>query len=493
MTSHSIDRSILRSSPHFSTVLPAKKVLVASLAVALAVLGMPAQAQGPAIVGEATMVIGVAKLIGSDGVSRTVERGTTIRVGERIQTQSGGHVHLRFVDGGRLSIRPSSSLQVEDYSHSDQQPVLGAIKFRLDEGVVRSITGSWGEAARDRFRLNTPVAAIGVKGTDFVVKSEGEKTTASVYTGAIALTPLVGACSTSVGPCLNGFEKILSEDMKGQMVELSRRQATPQLVPLIDLLAKNTRNAATVASADVVTARLDKPLTSEDTQTESRAAKALIADSQAVAITAAPAAAAVTAATAVAAVTASAAVVPVTIPASPAQPPQVNQLFWSRYIWVQTMDGDTFTRNLGQALATADYDRLPDNGNYLMFRPTASPASSGVLKSTDAVANFRLANSTAQLALASGKPSEAVSVNSGALSVDFTRSTFATRLGLSSNTIGTESIVANGNITSSGMLQAVSTNAAINGALTLDGKEAGYAFDKAVAAGTLRGVTLWGR
>ena len=33
----------------------------------------------------------------------------------------------------------------------------------------------------------------------------------------------------------------------------------------------------------------------------------------------------------------------------------------------------------------------------------------------------------------------------------------------------------------------------VAGALTRDGKEAGYLFSKDVSAGTFRGVTLWGR
>ena len=162
----------------------ARRWLPAGLLAAALPLAAAAQEVLP-IIGEATMVIGTAKLASVDGAARLVERGTPIRIGDRVETEAGGHVHVRFVDGGRLSVRPLSRLQVENYSHSAQQPAQTAIRFRLDEGVVRSITGSWGEAARDRFRLNTPVAAIGVKGTDFIVKSDAEKTSASVYTGAI--------------------------------------------------------------------------------------------------------------------------------------------------------------------------------------------------------------------------------------------------------------------------------------------------------------------
>jgi len=189
------------------------------------------------IVGEAAMVIGVARITSASGETSAVSRGSAIHVGDRIETESGGHVHVRFIDGGRLSIRPSSRLQVENYSYSTQQTALTAIKFRLDEGVVRSITGAWGESARERFRLNTPVAAIGVKGTDFVVRSDADTTAASVYTGAIVFAALTDSCQASLGPCLNGGEKLLSQDMKGQMLEIGRGQASPSLVPLVDLMA----------------------------------------------------------------------------------------------------------------------------------------------------------------------------------------------------------------------------------------------------------------
>lgn len=41
------------------------------------------------------------------------------------------------------------------------------VRFRLDRGVARAISGAAAEGARERFRLNTPLVAIGVRGTDF--------------------------------------------------------------------------------------------------------------------------------------------------------------------------------------------------------------------------------------------------------------------------------------------------------------------------------------
>lgn len=467
-----------------------------SLALALAAMGQHAQAgtsPGPgAIVGEATMVIGAAKLWGEDGASRAVSRGAAVRVGDRIETEAGGHVHLRFVDGGRLSVRPASRLQIESYSHAPDQPALGAIKFRLDEGVVRSITGAWGEAARERFRLNTPVAAIGVKGTDFVVRSDAESTAASVYTGAITVTPLANGCGATVGPCLNGHEKQLSDDMKGQMLELDRRQSTPMLVSAVDLLARSSRRGQ---PATEIVAVADKPMAIDVNHAEPGGTKNLVNESRAVTVVAnapaepAPQRPEVPVIPPV--------IVPPVVQLPPVEPPpvavlppEVTQLGWVRYAWTPKVDSDTFAYQFEQAVV-AGLERVWGNANYAVFRH--STPEGAVMAPAEASANFRLASASAQLALASSNRIEAVNVDDGSLFVDFSRATFSTMLALSSPTIGRDQIGVSGTVGSTGVLKTTQGNAAVGGALSLDGRDAAYAFEKANAGGTLRGITLWGR
>jgi hypothetical protein len=88
---------------------------------------------------------------------------------------------------------------------------------------------------------------------------------------------------------------------------------------------------------------------------------------------------------------------------------------------------------------------------------------------------------------------ETVNVHQGSLNVDFTRATFATLLALSSPTLGGDFVSASGTVASNGALKSTEGNANVGGVLSLDGRDAAYAFEKAHAAGTLRGVTLWGR
>ncbi len=505
---------------------------LAPLAALLLALTGPAHSagapDGAAMVGEATLVIGVAKVISADGVERSVERGSAIRVGDRIETGAGGHVHLRFVDGARLSVRPASRLQVENYSRASDASALTAIKFRLDEGVVRSITGAWGEAERDRFRLNTPVAAIGVKGTDFVVKSDGETTLASVYTGAIMLTPIAGVgCQASFGPCLNGSEKLLSEDMKGQMLSLSRLQATPQLVPAVDLLAQRVVRpvmAEVTVRPDLVIKPEVNPVASPVvSRTDTSPEKTVVSESRVtemVAVQVASAAQLVQPVVSPQPVVPTPPVVTPTQPVTPVQPvapvapvepvkpvvvvtpvapvapvvlpPVVNQLVWARMASVAP-DGDSLSRSFAQAIEGGRQGTV-GNFAYSLYREVSATAPV-VLASADTSANFRLAGSAAQLTMPSGRStvSEAVQVNNGTLSVDFAHSTYATQLNVSNARIGVDSVTSNGIIKSNGVLLGQGGNAYTAGALSLDGKEAGYFFEKTLAAGQLTGLTLWGR
>jgi len=196
--------------------------------------------QAATSVGEVTLVIGEVSAMRPDGSSLPMKRGELIYAGDVLETADGGHVHVRFVDGALVSVRPSSRLVIEQYEESAGSPV--AIKFKVEKGVIRSITGKWGQANPEKFRLNTPVAAIGVKGTDFVVKVDGDATQAAVFTGSIAMSALTPECAQTLGPCDTANTLTLASDMKGVMLQLAPQQSSsPVLAPAVDLLVQRTQ------------------------------------------------------------------------------------------------------------------------------------------------------------------------------------------------------------------------------------------------------------
>lgn len=125
------------------------------------------------------------------GAEQPVSRGYSIVPGDVIRTTTSGHVHIRFVDGALVSVRPDSVLQVVEYRYDAANPSASLIKFYLETGTVRGISGDLvAQLARDKFRLNTPLVAIGVKGTDFVTQADAKRAAAGFNQGAIVLAPL---------------------------------------------------------------------------------------------------------------------------------------------------------------------------------------------------------------------------------------------------------------------------------------------------------------
>src|SRR5690606_30187211 len=79
------------------------------------------------------------------------------------------------------------------------------VRYRLEDGVARSITGAVGESNKEAFRLNTPVAAVGVRGTDFVVATNAATSRVAVNSGAVVVAALGGQCAADAfGSCATG-------------------------------------------------------------------------------------------------------------------------------------------------------------------------------------------------------------------------------------------------------------------------------------------------
>src|SRR6185369_12027745 len=184
-------------------------------------------------VGEVTMSVGPVVRTSAQGLPEVVRRGSPIMPGDRLDTADGGHVHIKFIDGALVSIRPGSRLWVQDYRYDPEHVALSLVRFKLEYGVARAISGAAAEGARERFRLNTPLVAIGVRGTDFVVRSGETATTAAVNQGAIIMAPFGEGCQAhALGPCGSTSARILSAEMGQLAVEFRAQFSQPEIKPL---------------------------------------------------------------------------------------------------------------------------------------------------------------------------------------------------------------------------------------------------------------------
>ena len=71
----------------------------------------------------------------------------------------------------RCPCAPTARSRSRPIASTPQQPASSEVRLQVDHGITRSISGRATEVDKNRFRLNTPVAAIGVRGTDFIVQA----------------------------------------------------------------------------------------------------------------------------------------------------------------------------------------------------------------------------------------------------------------------------------------------------------------------------------
>jgi hypothetical protein len=434
---------------------PIQRALMAALVIVLPLWFSPAGAwaAAPTHVGEVSLAIGVNRVIRANS-NHTIQRGMQVMPGDRIETDRGGHVHLRFVDGAYVSVRPGSRLTVESYDYDAAQPQQGTVRFRLESGVARAISGKIAESARERFRLNTPIAAIGVRGTDFVVLAEADRVRVTVNSGAIVLAPLGEGCQASgLGPCSTSAARTLSADMGRVMLEFQPQQGTPRVVPVNG-----------IPSPD----RLNPPSPQEPRASASGNEPVSEAKNE------------VLAAQAVSGRGGAGSVRPV-IPAVPLAP---ATLVWGRWA-SQALAGDTLSQSLSEAAAGRNV--TVGNDYYGLFRP--EPSFSQLISNVGKV-EFTLRD--AQVHLLRGGVAELGKVDGGWLAIDFTARQFGTGLSMSHPQAGSAALQASGPVQFSGMFVSRQNDTWVAGAISGDAKEAGYFFEKQVPFGTFMGITRWG-
>jgi hypothetical protein len=177
-------------------------------------------------VGEVVFVVGDVRV---QGVAAPIKRGVKLDIGQIINTGANGHVHIRFIDQAFVSIRPDSELHIEQYVYDAANPDNNRVKFFLAQGTSRLITGKAGQAAKQNFRLNTPVAAIGVRGTDFLVQADQNITRVAVQQGAVVVSPFGQDCSVqTLGPCGGSQALDLLGSLTGRYLEVK-----PQVSPIL--------------------------------------------------------------------------------------------------------------------------------------------------------------------------------------------------------------------------------------------------------------------
>jgi len=123
--------------------------------------------KGPQSVGQVIKNRGKTFAISKNKKRRNLDIGNEVFVGDRIYTGVTGFVRLSMIDDAKIDLRCNSEMLIEDYRllRGGNRSVLHLIK-----GSVRKITGSIGKVADDIYEMHTPLATVGVRGTEYAIR-----------------------------------------------------------------------------------------------------------------------------------------------------------------------------------------------------------------------------------------------------------------------------------------------------------------------------------
>ena len=133
--------------------------------VAALIIGLLVAGSAWAEIGSVTEASGTAIIKrGKDTIQ--IAKGTQIKVNDKVETKNG-KVKIVFKDDTNVTVTESSSLVIDDFVY-DPKSGAGKLGLKAAAGTVRYVSGSIAKDPKN-VKINTPTAAIAVRGTDFVM------------------------------------------------------------------------------------------------------------------------------------------------------------------------------------------------------------------------------------------------------------------------------------------------------------------------------------
>ena len=127
-------------------------------------------------------------------------------VGDTVITGGNGRVQMQFADGALFSLQPKTRFRIDEYIYSAAQQ---RGFFSLIRGALRTSSGVIGKKNVDDYKLQTPTATVGIRGTEYLAeetacdpvcapgRSAGLRV--SVSQGKIVVVNLTGSVEVAAG------------------------------------------------------------------------------------------------------------------------------------------------------------------------------------------------------------------------------------------------------------------------------------------------------
>jgi FecR protein len=160
-----------------------RKVILASISLFI-ISGLAiSQSFAATKIGRVSSTKGKVKISRSYGsVDSNVKVGTDIFVGDEIATGKRGFIRILLDDNSVFTIGSVSRVVMDDYVLSNRPNKRRGV-FRLLVGRLKAVVSRWSQKGATDYRVKTPSAVAGVRGTSFILWVDAEG-----YTDVLTLT-----------------------------------------------------------------------------------------------------------------------------------------------------------------------------------------------------------------------------------------------------------------------------------------------------------------
>lgn len=108
------------------------------------------------------------------GAARSLAKGTAVYEGDTIRTGTSSRLELAMIDGTKVTLGDNSTLTIDAYLYAPKTKQGNGV-LTLAGGVFRAVTGGLAKLRGQPFEVKTPIATIGIRGTDFWGEQRADK------------------------------------------------------------------------------------------------------------------------------------------------------------------------------------------------------------------------------------------------------------------------------------------------------------------------------
>jgi hypothetical protein len=137
------------------------------LALSIIVISLLLSSASHASSGTVILAKGVVTATGTNKSNRVLAKGAAIEEGDIINTANKSFAVIRMLDNTKLTLKPGTTIAIGKFN-VEKGKEEGCIN--LVKGGLRTVTGLIGKRKPDSFQVDTPIASIGIRGTDFITR-----------------------------------------------------------------------------------------------------------------------------------------------------------------------------------------------------------------------------------------------------------------------------------------------------------------------------------